>query len=105
MLLKQRGLTQEELAARIDRSVDAVSNLERGLNLPGFETLASLARALDVPIRDFFDFEDETTAADPIRLELFTTLIEVARRLDTDDLSVALEQVKALAARGQNRRG
>lgn len=101
---KLRGLTQEELAERIERSVEAVSNLERGKSLPGFETLKRLSRFLDVPIRDFFDFrtDDDGGGGDAHHRELLTGLMRVARRLQTRDLAIALDQIKALAQRGPN---
>jgi predicted ATPase/DNA-binding XRE family transcriptional regulator len=46
---RERGLTQEELAARAGLSVGAVSYLERGLSLlPHKDTVYLLARALDL---------------------------------------------------------
>ena len=101
---KQRGLTQEGLAARIDRSVETISNLECGRSLPSFETLVRLAESLDVPIRDFFEFGEDVAQSDAYRLELLTTLTEIARRLETRDLAVAVEQIKALAVRGAGAR-
>lgn len=53
-LRKVRGMTQPDLANAIDRSIDALSNLERGLSLPNFETLERLSGALDVPVKEFF---------------------------------------------------
>ncbi len=99
---KLRGLTQEGLAERIERSVEAVSNLERGKSLPGFETLERLSRFLDVQIRDFFDFrtDDDGGGEDAHHRELLTGLMRVARRLQTRDLAIALDQIKALAGRG-----
>ncbi|WP_340647024.1 helix-turn-helix transcriptional regulator [Phenylobacterium sp.] len=94
---KSRGLTQERLAERIERSVDAVSALERGLALPSFETLEKLAEALDVPIRDFFDLED---GASEHRTHMLTRLLMNARALGDADLEIAVEQVALLARRG-----
>lgn len=54
---KSRNLTQEELGNLLERSVDAVSNLERGVSHPSFETLDRLSQALNVPVREFFEFE------------------------------------------------
>ena len=48
-----RGLTQEGLAERTGRSVEAISNLERGKSFPSLDTLQSLSDRLGVPIRDF----------------------------------------------------
>lgn len=93
---KFRGLTQEGLAERIERSVDAVSALERGLALPSFETLEKLAAALDVPVRDFFDVEVGSSDA---RMLLLTRLMMQARTLSDADLEIALDQIAALARR------
>lgn len=49
------NLTIEELSARADISVGALSQLERGKGNPGFTTLAKLAYALEVPIGTFFE--------------------------------------------------
>jgi transcriptional regulator with XRE-family HTH domain len=44
------GLTQEELAERINRSTETVSNIERGKNPPSLETLRDMATALNVSL-------------------------------------------------------
>lgn len=93
---KSRGLTQERLAERIDRSVDAVSALERGLALPSFETLEKLADALNVPVRDFFDVEEDVSE---VRVRMLTRLMMHARALSDTDLELAVEQVALLARR------
>ncbi len=93
-LRKNRGLTQEQLAALIDRSVDGISNLERGLSLPNFETLERLAVNLKVPIKAFFDFEEGET---PIRAKLLTSLNDVARTLEDRELAMAVEQLEIIA--------
>lgn len=54
-LRESRGLSQEDVAAAIDRSVETVSNIERGRVLAALETLDRLSRSLDVPIAAFFD--------------------------------------------------
>ncbi|NGO62453.1 helix-turn-helix transcriptional regulator [Rhizobium daejeonense] len=93
-LRKEKKLTQEELAVRIGRSVDALSNLERGKSLPNFITIEQLAQALDVPLGDLFDFDE--TAISPRRAQLFEELQAVARRLPDNDLELAVEQVRAI---------
>ena len=91
-LRKQQGLTQEQLAQRMDRSVDSISQLERGINLPSFETLDRLSTALRTPIKEFFEEADE----DPKRAELITTATSILRGLDDRDLKIAVEQLKAM---------
>lgn len=49
-LREGRGLTQRELAERIEMEVAQVTRYERGQALPNAETLASLARILDVSL-------------------------------------------------------
>lgn len=55
----QRKMTQEDLAEGAGVSVDLISNIERGINAPSFDTLEKLARTLGVPIKTLFDFMDE----------------------------------------------
>ncbi|WP_334162653.1 helix-turn-helix domain-containing protein [Phenylobacterium sp.] len=45
---RQRGLTQEELAARADMDRSYVSDLERGQRNPSVKALGRLALALDI---------------------------------------------------------
>jgi transcriptional regulator with XRE-family HTH domain len=58
-LRRGAGLTQEQLAAKADISVDFLSLVERGINAPSFSNLEKLARALGVPIRELFDFQND----------------------------------------------
>lgn len=55
----QRNLTQERLAEGAGVSVDLISNIERGINAPSFETLERLAESLRVSVKDLFVFTDD----------------------------------------------
>ena len=55
---RQKDLTQEQLAEAVGISIEFLSNLERGVNAPSFETLEKLADILQVPVRDLFDFPE-----------------------------------------------
>jgi len=46
---KARGLTQEELAERVELSMETIGKIERGVAAPSFDTAEKLALALDVP--------------------------------------------------------
>jgi len=59
-LRKFRGLTQEQLAERLDLSVEMVSFMERGIHAPSFETLGRLSEVLQLPVQDLFAFEGST---------------------------------------------
>jgi transcriptional regulator with XRE-family HTH domain len=97
------GLTKEQLAKKAERSVDAISNLERGVSRPSFETLERLAAALGVPVREFFDFGDAEEP--PHRTQSLAKLAAVARSLTDDDLEVAVRQIEALAERNKPQHG
>ena len=57
-LRKARGLTLQELALQLGRSVGWLSQVERGLSEPGIGDLRELGRAFDVPIGFFFQNDD-----------------------------------------------
>lgn len=70
-LRAERGLTQEQLAEALDKSVEHVSYLERGERSPSFETLLDLADALQTNARELLD-------APPTNVEALTDALEVA---------------------------
>jgi transcriptional regulator with XRE-family HTH domain len=49
------GLSQEQLAERLEVSTETVSNLERGVHAPNFFRLEPLAESLDVDIHELFE--------------------------------------------------
>ena len=57
-LREAKGLTQEQLATRIARSVDTLSNIERGVNATRIETAFALASQLGVPLHALFELDD-----------------------------------------------
>jgi len=57
----QRGLTQEELAARTELSKGFISQLERDITSPSIATLMDILEALGTDVSSFFnDAQDET---------------------------------------------
>lgn len=57
ILRKQAGYTQEAFAERTDYSVEFISLVERGINAPSIEGCEKIADALQVEIKELFDFE------------------------------------------------
>lgn len=57
---EMRSLTQKEIAQRIGKSVETISNYEQGTRAPHVTELPELARALDVPLDYFFQPALET---------------------------------------------
>ena len=56
-LRRVKHLTQVELANKTGVSANFISNLERGIDAPSFETLDAIASVLELPVKDLFDFE------------------------------------------------
>lgn len=51
---KELGMTQSELAMRIDRSIHLVGRLERGKKWPALKTAIEVAIALQIDVRNLF---------------------------------------------------
>jgi transcriptional regulator with XRE-family HTH domain len=56
---RHNDLTQERLAELLGVSVEFVSNMERGVNAPSFETIEKIAEVFNLPFSDLFNFEEE----------------------------------------------
>jgi transcriptional regulator with XRE-family HTH domain len=54
----ERNMTQETLAEALNKTPEFISNIERGINAPSFETLEKLETALDLPISELFNWKD-----------------------------------------------
>lgn len=63
-LRKIRNLTQSQLAELIDVEVVTVSRIENGSRFPQKENLENIAKALNVEIKDLFDFEHHKTKSE-----------------------------------------
>ena len=56
-LRKQRGLTQLDISAMTNIPRTQIGRIERGQVNTTITTFKVIAQALDIPLRDFFDFE------------------------------------------------
>jgi transcriptional regulator with XRE-family HTH domain len=93
---KLADLTQAQLAERINRQTGAITRIETGESAPSFETLAGLAVALGVEVRDFFGsgaFAAAEGRDDPLVgiIEKLTRLSEVELRTIDELVGVALK--------------
>lgn len=55
-LRKSRGMTQDQLAERVDLATRYISLIEVGRSSPSLETIENIARALEVELKTLFDF-------------------------------------------------
>lgn len=93
-----KGLTQERLAELVQKSVQTLSSIERGIYWPSAETLMALSGALGVPTPDLLA---EGGARTQQREQKEFQALLLLRSLSERDLDVALGQLKVLAERGR----
>lgn len=82
-LREQRGLTQLELAELIDMESSNLSKIERGAQIPKEESLLKLTLALNIQVKDLFDYEhfaDKKTLLNNINNILKNSDIETIRK-------------------------
>jgi transcriptional regulator with XRE-family HTH domain len=99
-LRKQVGLTQIQLAERIDRSEDAVSNIERGTSAPPPETALAIAQALELQLTDLYDLDvSGTPIPQDIKDYLRSFRADLANMDEVDRTAIydVLDKIVALA--------
>ena len=89
---KARGLTQEALAEQVDLTPQYLSRLEGGRQSPSVETVAKLAEALQVELRELFDLDHQGSVKD-VRVKLRTLIQESSEA----QLRVSLKVLHALS--------
>ncbi len=58
-LRASKGITQEQLADAVDVTVESISNIERGKYGPKFDNLEKIAAALQVSVKELFEFDQD----------------------------------------------
>lgn len=93
---RARGMTQAELADAVSRTVEAISNIERGLSLPPLDLLQRIAETLEVSLVDLLE---EPAASGTIneRAALEIQIRKAAAALTIEGLRAASKQLDALA--------
>jgi transcriptional regulator with XRE-family HTH domain len=94
---RRKDLSQEELAFKIGRTAESISNIERGQQLPTIETLAELAKELGMPLEDFLSDISGQKRVPTDRLRMETKLREIGRTLPNSDLELAVGLLEVLA--------
>ena len=93
---KRRRLTQADLAYLIDRSVEAISAVERGRSAPSLVTLVRLARALDIRPGDLFD-DAAGPDLSPVRAGIMAGITDRLRTMEDRNLHIADHLIKGLS--------
>ena len=82
---KESGLTQEQLAEKIDVSKSRVSNWEQGINRPDADIIGNICRALNVSPRDLLDVhltDDELNAHEKKVIKAYRTKEDLQQAVD-----------------------
>lgn len=100
-LRKSRGMTQKDLASRVNGGLDYtyIGKIERGEQLPSLKILMGLSAALGVPVSHFFQ-EVSPLANPPLRMaDSAVNSLELQkelRQLHPEDVPLVVEIVKVL---------
>ena len=99
-LRKARGLTQAELAGLVGKSVETISNFERGKTITSLFTLAELSRHLNVALKEFFDDAPSEPFLSPVPPKKYAASIQSALNLlSEEDIRIVASVTKSLMAR------
>lgn len=92
-LRSTRKMTQALLAEKIGVSTEAVSNIERGINYPSFDTLVRIAVALDCTLADIVDIAGKGSQK---RMKAEADLVGIIKSLPDDRMETAVKLLSAL---------
>ena len=74
---RAKGLTQIKLSEAIGKAASYISRIETGeINTPPLDTIAEIAKQLDVPIGELFSFQGKGDSAEQLRARI-QRLIEI----------------------------
>lgn len=93
---RSKGLTQEDVADRIRRTPESLSNLERGQAVPSVETVIALCEVLEIPIERLLRGRSSSVdrALDDHRIA--QEIAQIVEQLNGKTLALAKVQLEAL---------
>lgn len=93
---QESGLTQEDFAARIHRTPESLSKLERGVTLPDITTLLEIASATGKALPTFLELPEERPVRSLARQRLEARMFRVLAKLPDSQLQIAIDLVRVL---------
>lgn len=95
------GLTQEKLAELVDRTKEAISNIERGVNYPTIETLQRIADALDVSLSYLLQESQGSRAYDGLTAKIYNKTKGMSEK-DLEFIIAFIDRLKAYKDESQS---
>ena len=96
VLRKQSGLTQGQFAVLIGKSIDTVSNIERGSSTPRIRTALDIADALNSTLSKLFSLPP-TDPVEAHHQQVMDRLSELTQGCDEKTLDAVVEAVGIIA--------
>lgn len=98
LLREQRGLTQRDLAERINTQIAQISRYENGLYLPGPETLIEISSILHTSLDQLLLGKEsqQGTSAAPVRNLLLLERLSDLDQLPREDQEVVVRLIDAV---------
>ena len=90
---KKKKLTQEELAWKVNKSLNFIGQRERGTKKPSIQTLKKIADALEVPIGSFFEDIEYNPPEEDVMIKKINLLLKEA---SPEEKKVVYQIVKAI---------
>lgn len=81
---KSRGLTQPALAEMVNVDAKYISRIETGSSSPSLDTLENISIALDIEVKELFDFAHLKG-----KEELIARIPQLLNKLNTNDVRLA----------------
>lgn len=94
---RAKGLTQEDLAGRLEMATESVSHIERGVTVPSLKTLAAAAEIMGIDIAELFAGLGDKRQVTAKRAELEGLLQRLGRDLDDQRLAFVVELADGVA--------
>lgn len=90
-LRKARGLSQDQLSEKVNIDPKHLSRIEVGKSYPSLNTLEKIAKALNVEIKDLFEYMHEVKGK-----ELTENITRLLKESDEEKLRLILKITRAI---------
>lgn len=88
---KSRRLSQEQLSEKLNIDSKHLSRIEVGNSYPSLDTLDNIAKALDVEIKDLFEFAHESTSK-----QVKSDVNKIIQEANDNELKIILKILRAI---------